>query len=347
MSSPDSLDPRKRIILQAVILEYVAEGEPVGSELLAQKYELGVRSATVRNELAEMSERGYLEQPHTSAGRIPSDVGYRYYVDHMVVESKPDPLAQKRVNDATHRSEILRSILQDTTKTLSRLTHQLAAATVSGDIHRHIRTAVLTALGPQKALLVLVFNNGDVENRMIECPSEMSLEDIGRLNEALPQLVSGLSVKALAKLKAPSSVGSPSLDRLLAATVASIRTVGKEMSQGQLVVEGEEYVFAQPELQRDGTMLREILRHLEDEEVLTAAIQNTSDSPMLITIGHENAQPGMQSLSILRHSFYIGEEEAGTLAIIGPTRQDYQAGISLLSFTARAIGETLAQILPK
>ena len=346
MNDPQALDPRKRIILRAVIFEYVAEGEPVGSELIAQKYELGVRSATVRNELAEMSELGYLEQPHTSAGRVPSDAGYRYYVDHMVESATPDKLHQQRVNDATQRSEFLKAVLQDTTKTLSRLTHQLAAATTSGGASLKVHSALVTALGPTRAMLVVALSNNDAQSRILEFPPGLSLDDFGRINEFLPGHLSNTSAKGLSRLKTPPATGKAEYDKFVSEVFATLRSIGKELSRGQLVMEGEEYILAQPELQRDTGLLKEVLENLENEELLASAIQNASGHPMLITIGRENDAPGMHKLSILRHSFYVGSEEAGTLAIIGTTRQDYQSGIALLRFTADAIGQSLTKLLP-
>lgn len=346
MSNSAPLDPRKRIILRAVILEYVAEGEPVGSELIAQKYELGVRSATVRNELAEMSELGYLEQPHTSAGRIPSDHGYRFYVDHMVEDMAPNQGQKQRVHEATQRSEFLKAVLQDTTKALSRLTHQLSAATTSGLSGLKVQSAVVTALGPTRAMLVVALSNGDIQSRILECPPGLTLEDFGRLNELLPGKLANVSARGLGRLKNPIPAGKTSSDKFGQAVFSALRAIGKELSKGQLVVEGEEYVLAQPEFQRDAGLLREVLENLEDEDLLSSAIQNQSGMPMLITIGRENDAPGMHKLSILRHSFYVGSEEAGTLAIIGTTRQDYQSGIALLRFTAEAIGHSLTKLLP-
>lgn len=346
MSNTAPLDPRKRIILRAVILEYVAEGEPVGSELIAQKYELGVRSATVRNELAEMSELGYLEQPHTSAGRIPSDHGYRFYVDHMVEDMAPDRGQKQKVHEATQRSEFLKAVLQDTTKALSRLTHQLTAATTSGLSGQKVQSAVVTALGPSRAMLVVALSNGDVQSRILECQPGLTLEDFGRLNELLPSHLANVSAKALGRLKNPQPSGKPNSDKFANAVFSGLRAIGKELSKSQLVMEGEEYVLAQPEFQRDAGLLREVLENLENEDLLSAAIQNQSGRPMMITIGRENDAPGMHKLSILRHSFYVGSEEAGTLAIIGTTRQDYQSGIALLRFTAEAIGHSLSKLLP-
>lgn len=346
MNNPQPLDPRKRIILRAVILEYVAEGEPVGSELITQKYELGVKSATIRNELAEMSELGYLEQPHTSAGRIPSDSGYRYYVDHMVQARAPDKGQQQRVSEATGRSEFLKALLQDTTKALSRLTHQLAAATTAGKMNLKVHSAVVTALGPTRAMLVLALSNGDVQSRILECPPGLSLEDFGRLNEFLPGHLANMSARGLSRLKVPAASGKPEYDKFAGAAFVALRAMGKTLSQGQLVMEGEEYILAQPEFQRDAGLLQAVLQNLEDENLLSNALQNPSGEPMLITIGRENDAPGMHKLSILRHSFFVGSEEAGTIAIIGTTRQDYQSGIALLRFTADAIGQSLTKLLP-
>src|SRR5580704_12906856 len=127
------LDPRKETILRAIIVEYVTTAEPIGSEALVQKYELGVRSATVRNELAEMSEMGYLEQPHTSAGRVPSDLGYRYFVDRLIVEHHLDQATKDKVKGTTEEGEALQLLLRDTARVLSRITHLLGVATTMRD----------------------------------------------------------------------------------------------------------------------------------------------------------------------------------------------------------------------
>src|SRR5437588_11331692 len=127
------LEPRKQSILRAVVFEYVTTAEPVGSELLTQKYNLGVKSATIRNELADLAEQGYLEQPHTSAGRIPSDQGYRYFVDNLIVPRDPESSSKQRVRDAAEDGEALLTMLRETTRALSRLTHLLNAATLVRD----------------------------------------------------------------------------------------------------------------------------------------------------------------------------------------------------------------------
>src|SRR5690349_8648351 len=170
------LAPRQQVILRAIVLEYVSGAEPIASELLTSKYDLGVKSATVRNEMAELSEQGYLEQPHTSAGRVPSDQGYRYFVDNLIRPRDPEADAKGRVKGATEEGEVLRSLLSETTKALSRATHLLSAATTIRDGAVTVRSALVSAMGPQTALLVLPLSNGDVQNRMLECPPGLTLE---------------------------------------------------------------------------------------------------------------------------------------------------------------------------
>lgn len=330
------LDPRKQIILRAVILEYVADAEPVASDRIASRYELGVRSATVRNELAEMSELGYLEQPHTSAGRIPSDIGYRYYVDHMVEVTTPDAESQRRLGDATQRSEVLRTLLQESTKMLSRLTHQLTAATIAANTHLSVRNCLLSALGPTTGLLVVVFQNGHVENRMVDIPLGTDLSAVGAANEAL-RAIQGLTVQGLSRLKEPTP------DALTVSLYTSLRQIGTDLSAGKIVIEGEEYMLAQPELRTDEALMREVMLEIENED----AVRNALERQAGITIGRENEPGGMQRLAVLRQNYQIHGQDVGTIAIIGPTRQNYDRNLTMLSFVAEAVSRTMDQLLPE
>lgn len=343
----ERLDPRKEVILKAVIIEYVATAEPIGSERLAQKYELGVRSATVRNELSEMSDLGYLEQPHTSAGRIPSDTGYRYYVDRIVHEKPPAPDEQAQVLNVAQRSEVLHSILQHTTKLVSRLTHQLTAATVESHSKTTIRSAIVTALGHRRLLLVLILNNGDVANRMMECSSDTTLEAIGVANSILSESLRNMTLKQVSKAKAPSVPGHPVLESILQSVYANLKVLSSELSGGKLLMEGEEYILAQPELRRSEEVLREVLSQIEDEAALTQAVGATGGDQVSVSIGKENETDGLKHLTIMRHRYSVGGEDAGTLAIIGPTRQDYERNLAILNFAAKAISHALAEDVPE
>ncbi len=332
------LSPRQRQILRAVVVEYVQAAEPVASELIASRYELGVRSATVRSELAGITDLGLLEQPHTSAGRIPSDRGYRYYVDRLLVPQTPDSNAQHRLEEATTEEDTFKEILRQTTKALSRLTHLLSVAATVRDAAVTVRSAVVTAIGPEKALFVFILQNGHVENRLMDCPPGVTLEHIGRVNEAIRDAVEGKPLGSVIKTKTPPS-DEPVFGKLLRSVFAVLRATARELGRGRLITEGEEYIVAQPEFQRDAAALQALLKSLEDEETLYEA--STGEG---VTIGRENPQESMQSLAVLRRAFFVGDDEAGTLAVIGPTRMPYDRTMALLDFTAQAVSETLTRL---
>ncbi|MBI1332863.1 MAG: heat-inducible transcription repressor HrcA [Armatimonadetes bacterium] len=333
------LDPRKQRLLRAIVIEYVTGAEPIASEMLVQKYDLGVKSATVRNELAEMSELGYLEQPHTSAGRIPSDSGYRFYVDRLIVEKVIDEGQQRVLRDATEDTEALQDLLRDTVKVLSRATAQLGVATTTKDSSVTVRTAIVSALGPTQALLVVALSNGHIENRMIECPKNLTLEDIGATNEALRLQIVGNDLKTLTKSK-PLPVESPVIEKLLALVWTQLRAMAKQLTRGKLITEGEEFLFSKPEFQRDATALAELFRQLDETDVLYDAVSPKTD---VVTIGKENRSEQLHRFSVVRKGYYIGDQEVGVVAIVGPTRMDYDGSIPLVNFTADALSRSLTR----
>ncbi len=336
------LDPRKQAILKSVVFEYVSTAEPIGSELLTQKYELGVKAATVRNELADLAELGYLEQPHTSAGRIPSDTGYRYYVDRLIVTREPESLTRQKVKGASEEGEALYSMLRETTRALSRLTHLLTVATIIRDANVAIRSIILSAIGPHQALLVMVLTNGQVENRMIEAPPGLTLQDLGRANELISQSTAGKSLRWLSKNKAPGASGSPALEKLINTVWGTLRSVSKELTRSSITTEGEEFLFAQPEFQRDASALTEILEALKEGDVLLDVLSGAGE-PGSVTIGRENRQERLRQFSVVRQSFYVGESEAGAIALIGPTRMQYETSIPLVNFAAQALSDALTR----
>lgn len=335
------LDARKQTILQAIVFEYVTGAEPVGSEHLTQKYELGVKSATVRNEMAELSEQGFLEQPHTSAGRIPSDKGYRYYVDRLIVCHAPSETEQAEMKDATSDGDALLKMLRDTVRALSRATHQLSVATIVRDAGLSVRTAVVSALGPTQALVVVVLNNGHVENRMVGCPVGLTLDDVGRANELLESTVKGHRLTAVARSKPPSG-GSAAVDKLVSILWGHLKTMARDLTRGVVITEGEEFMFAQPEFYRDGVMLASLLKDLSDSDLMYDAVSPDSFAGV-VSIGRENRADRLHMFSVVRDKFHIGDNEAGAIAIIGPTRMRYDRGIPLVSFTAQALSESLTR----
>jgi heat-inducible transcriptional repressor len=331
------LSGRKSTILNAVVVEYVAVAEPVASDHIVSKYDLGVRGATVRNELAEIADMGFLEQPHTSAGRVPSDKGYRYFVDHLMVVRAPGQTSRARLQTAAEEQDTLNELLREITKSLSRITRLLSVAATVKDADVLVQSVVLAAIGPGKTLLVMVLQNGQVENRLIESPPGTTLEHIGMANEALGALT-GISVRKASRAKTPV-VDDPVLAKLLRSAFAVFRTTAREITRGHVFLEGEEYVIAEPEFRSDPAAMSSLIESLEDEETLHEAVLGDG-----ITIGSENPVPRMRGLAIVRRQFYAGEHEAGSLAIVGPKRLRYPEAVSLLDFTAKAVSQALTRL---
>ena len=336
---------RQQTILRAVIIEYVRAAEPIASEHLANKYEFGVKSATVRNELAEMADRGYLEQPYTSAGRVPSEKGYRFYVDHLVTRQTPEPEQRQAVRNVTADGEVLQDLLQETTRALSQLTHLMSAATTVRDGHVVVKSAIVSALGPHQALFVLVLSNGDVENRLVECPADLTLQDIGVANEAIQRLIVGKPLRSLvrAKLAVEPPVPHPASEKLLSSLMTITRSVAREATRGHVLKEGEEFLFAQPEYRRDASLLKSLADTLQESELIYETLSAPTDQTGTVTIGKEHRNEKMHQLSVVRQRFYVGDHEAGTIAVIGPTRMAYDSSIPLVNFTAKAISDTLSK----
>ncbi|HMS54696.1 MAG TPA: heat-inducible transcriptional repressor HrcA [Fimbriimonadaceae bacterium] len=336
------LDPRKQMILRAVVFEYVSAAEPVGSEYIAEKYALGVKSATIRNELADLSDLGYLEQPHTSAGRVPSDLGYRYFVDRLMAPRGLEKEQKQAVQSAAEEGELLQDLLRDTTRALSRLTHQLSAATIIRDANLTVKHAVLSALGPHQALLVVILSNGHVENRMIECPPGLTLTEIGSVNETLAKVATGKSLRWFSRNKAPTG-GGATQETLAGAVWASFRSISRELNRSSVTTEGAEFLFGQPEFKRDAAALNGLVDLLQQESLLSEALNTPTDADTTITIGKENRSEELRHLSIVRRTFFVGESEAGVIAVIGPRRMDYDQSVSFVGYAARALSEALTR----
>lgn len=338
------LDPRQQTILRAIIVEYVGAAEPIGSEMLAQKYSLGIKSASIRNAMADLSERGMLEQPHTSSGRIPSDLGYRYYVDHLMVDGGAADRARQRVVGSAEEGDALQEVLRDTVLGLSRLTQLMGVATTVRDSNVVVRNAILSALGPSQALLVIVLSNGHVENRMVEIPEGLTLQHLGSLNDSLNQAIAKKELRTLTRAKTPAPSGNLPLDRLQTMIWSAIRAIAKDLTRGLMVVEGEEFMFGQPEFQRDVGALTALLGELKESDMLYESIA-PGDEARPVTIGRENRHMPMRQLSIIRNSFFIGEREVGVIALVGPTRMRYEVGIPLVNYTAEALSKSLTRFL--
>lgn len=339
------LNERKALILKAIVSEYVLYAEPVASQQIADIYQMGVRSATIRNEMAEMSELGYLEQPHTSAGRIPSDQGYRYFVDNLLDPAQLDPDQRHALEAAAQLDDTLREIVRHALRRLSQLVGQLTVAAIVKDSQVSVRKVVLTAVGPNRAMLILILSNGHVENRILECPTGLTLEHLGQANERLESATEGKGLRALARFEVEST-GSPLVDRLMLTAARSLHNLATDLTQGILIFEGEENLFGQPEFRAEPAAARRILEYLEGDRAFYELLVESVPYPVpTVSIGQEHPQAYLHGLSVIRQPFFLGPVEAGTIAVVGPTRVDYERATVLIDLTARAVSDTLTRLL--
>lgn len=338
-----SLDERKRKILGAVVRDYVETVRPVGSEDLAQRHAWGVKSATIRNELAELSELGYLRQPHTSAGRIPSDRGYRFYVDHLMVNVPLVSPAQQDENNTVSGLE-LDYLLRRTCALLTRHTSYTSVATPPGPSDTTVSRVFVSEAGSGRLLLAALLSTGQVENRLLGEMQSVSASQVERLGNALNTAFAGQALDRATSAKAPDAP-----DALAASLRAQFQTMAEAVRQmlcqaadeNSAYLEGESEILRQPEF-RDGAKLDGLLGALQKRTLLFQTLSRALLGPnVAVVIGTENRLAAMHECSVVSAPYFVGARERGTIGVVGPTRMDYDRAVPAVEFFARSLTRTL------
>lgn len=341
------LDERKSAILRAVVRDYVASVEPVGSEALVQRHPLGIKPATVRNELARMTEMGYLIQPHPSAGRLPSTRGYRYYVEHLRSKVRRLRLDHYLRRAPLQTGESLNELLESALQTLARASRYTAFATVTHDDRLRLLRCVLTHCGRQRALLVAVFEHGYVESRVVECPHPISSRILERLQGVLCALVEGQTVQFLTTLSPQHSppLESPAERETLAVLFKTVQSIAQEAADGELHYEGLTYLLLQPEFQRAMGQVEALMRLMEERKSLYRWLERHAHLHATVTIGEEHPFEPLQAFSLVFARYCVGTRPCGVLGIIGPTRMDYDHAVPTVERMAQLLSTALTQTL--
>jgi heat-inducible transcriptional repressor len=341
-ASTHRLSERKGRILRALVHLYVRSGEPVGSEAISQVVKLGVSSATIRNELAALEEMGYLTQPHTSAGRIPTDAGYRYFVDTLPETIRlRDPERREIVHFFGEALADVDEILRGTTHLLSRLTRYASLALGPSRQESSIARMELVNLG-SAALLLVVFDTGRVDKRVIELPPETTDEHLERISRGLWERYRGWNVAEARAAAAEQARGVSDPDR------AILTRVAEELASIQESADSADHVFlggvaniaVEESFQRHET-LREIFEALERETEVLELLRDASHRPIAVTIGNESPMTGMWDASFVAAPFGTSERSLGTIGVVGPTRMDYVAAITAVRAVAARLSEAV------
>ena len=333
MNDKDQLDGRKVTILKAIIKTYLETGEPVGSRTISKYTDLNLSSATIRNEMSDLEELGYIVQPHTSAGRIPSDKGYRFYVDQIMQEKEEEfteikDLMLKRVD----RVELL---LKQMARILAQNTNY-AALISAPQYHRNkLKFLQLSKVDDGKLLVVIVVEGNMIKNTMIPISQQLSDEGLLNLNILLNNALNGLTIEeinldVISRLKEQAGIHSEVVDRVLNEVAEAIRADDDDL---QIYTSGATNIFKYPELS-DGEMASRLIGTLEQKELLQELVDDVnsseSSSGIQVYIGEEAPVQTMRDCSIVTANYELGEGLRGTIGIIGPKRMDYEKVLNTL-----------------
>lgn len=341
-----SLESRKVKILQAVVWDYVNTTRPVGSERLIEAYQLGCKSATVRNEMAELTELGYIIQPHTSAGRIPTDQGYRYYVDQLM--DPPSALTREDTNNATIRSQTekneIEAIIQQTCRILADMTSCTSLATDPVSEATTLHRVYLSTAGARHLLLVVLLSTSQVEHRLVEADSIPSDASLTKITNYLNSVLAGKDIDEVARFPVPVEFPSDLMPQvgLIGKIVAILRTTATTLIDRKVYLEGTNHLLRQPEFS-DVQRLEALLTALQEHNVLYSVLAKAmADPDILIIIGSENNFAPMQECTIITTSYCIGSVPVGTLGVLGPTRMNYDRAVASVGLMAKSLSQMLS-----
>jgi heat-inducible transcriptional repressor len=336
------MDERKLEVLRAIITDYVSSQEPVGSRALVERHDLGVSPATVRNDMAALEEEGYIMQPHTSAGRIPTDKGYRLFVDKLG-SVKPLSIAEQRAIQTFLSGALdLDDVLLRTVRLLAQVTQQVAIVQYPTLSHSTVRHVEVVSLSAQRMLLILITSTGRVEQRSLELP-EHDEEALAELRSLLNTAAVGQSSSVAAgRLSALVAELPPSLTAIGQTAIATLLEMLSSETSSRMVVGGV------PNLTRYGaefeTTVKPVLEALEEQVVLLKLLgeANMADA-VTVRIGQENPYKQLQSTSVVASGYGSQLDIFATLGVVGPTRMDYPSTMASVRAVARYVGRFLSE----
>ncbi len=335
------LDDRKLAVLRAIVEDFVSTNEPVGSKSLVDRHNLDVSPATIRNDMAVLEEQGYIVQPHTSAGRIPTDQGYRLFVDRLS-GVKPLSAAERRAIETFLAGAYdLDDVVMRTVRLLAQLTRQVAVVQYPSLTRSTVRHIELVPLADMRLLLVLITDTGRVEQRIVELPAQIAEESITHLRAVLNASLDGRKLADVATVVADLPDRVSAAERQNAGAVFSVIVETVVDRHEERVVVGGAANLTQADFSRG---LHEVLEALEEQVVLMRLLGESGDHPaVMVRIGSENEVQGLRSTSLVTTGYGAGEHALARLGVLGPTRMDYPTAMGAVRAVARYVGQILAE----
>ncbi len=338
------LQNRRRALLLATVQEFIATAQPVGSHQLVAHHTLGVRAAMVRNLMSELEQAGYLEQPHTSAGRVPTEKAFRYYVDSLTTARRIG--FEDRTQIELHYSERARDpeeIIRDTPRLLALLTGQAAMLMTPrlGDVM--LERVNFVRLRERTVLAVFVAQAGSAQSRIIETDADHTQDELDRMARYLNDSLQGRTLdEARRWIERQLKEERASYDHFMHAALTLGESVAEHAAgHAQIFVDGSVRALEQPEFE-DREKMCELLRALDDKTALLELLERSlRHAGVTVSIGSENYDPRLAGFSVVAASYDRGSTPLGSLAVVGPVRMDYDRVIPLIHYTARTLSRLL------
>jgi heat-inducible transcriptional repressor len=336
-------DERRLSVLRAIVEDYVATREPVGSKALVDRHNLGVSPATIRNDMAALEEEGLIAQPHTSAGRVPTDKGYRLFVDRLSQVKPLSPAERRAISILLQDAVDLDDVLERTVRLLAQLTHQVAVVQYPSLSRSAVRHVELVPIGGGRALVVLITDTGRVEQRTVDVGVDPSEELVGELRARLNQAAAGYPLQAaVARLESLPESLHPEDREMARRVVAALQAALEQQREDRMVLAGT------ANLARSGTdfhgSIGPVLEAIEEQVVLLRLLSEMADDPasgVSVRIGRENLHESLSAASVVS-SGYGTTGELARLGVLGPTRMDYPTTMAAVRAVARYVSRILA-----
>ncbi|MGL5380837.1 heat-inducible transcriptional repressor HrcA [Clostridium sp.] len=336
-----AIDERKIKILQAIINDYIMTGEPVGSRTIAKRHDLGVGSATIRNEMADLEEMGYLEQPHTSSGRIPSSKGYRLYVDQLMCNeslSKEEELKIKEyiINSAMYEVD---KIVKQACTLLSELTNLTCMVQTPSVKRSYIKSIQLLMIDNYNLVSVIVADSGVIKNHRIRVTDMPETDTLQRINKVLNRNLKNLTIEEI-NLEVINNLKGElkGFDELFNAILPALYETLKESNNSDILVEGTTNIFNYPEY-NDIERAKEILSLINDKDCVIELLEPQGE--ISIKIGEENYFPEAKECSVISAEYSLDGRPIGTIGLIGPRRINYSKVIAIMGQVMKELNKSL------
>lgn len=326
------LDDRKTKILQAIIRNYLETGEPVGSRTISKYTDLNLSSATIRNEMSDLEEMGYILQPHTSAGRIPSDKGYRFYVDAMMEEKEREVVEMKEM--LLERQDKMEVLLKQVAKVLAQNTNYATMISAPRTQRNKVKFVQLSRVDAHQILAVIVVEGNVIKNNILPVDQELTDETLLKLNILLNTHLNGLSIDEInlamiAAMKQQAGIHSDIVSEVIDAVADAI----KADEDLEIYTSGTNNILRYPEL-ADNQRASDLINTFEEKQMLSGLVQNMLEdengTDIQVYIGDETPVQTMKDCSVVTATYELGEGMKGTIGIVGPKRMDYEKVIGTL-----------------